>query len=211
VTTKDEEVLARNDRYVREFVEALHLCPYARQCRETGKLHRRVVRRREDALAAIREVEAFPPETVEVALLIFPEEPVEGEESARAFEAFCAGLREQMFAAHPEGAPFYSVAFHPDLPRDLLDASRAVRFIRRSPDPTLQLVRASVLRSVRGENDGGSRYVDVSQLSLEQAMALVSPITLAERIAEANLATLRREDPARVEALLSSFRDRNHP
>ena len=211
MTTKDQEVLARNDRYVRDFVEALHLCPYARQCRVSDKLHRRVVRRREDALAAIREVEALPVDSVEVALLIFPEEPASGEDSARAFEAFCAGLREQMFAAHPEGAPFYCVAFHPNLPRDLLDASRAVRFIRRSPDPTLQLVRASVLQSVRGERDGGSRYVDVSQLSLEQAMALVSPLSLAERIAEANLATLRREGPAQVEALLSSFRDRDHP
>jgi hypothetical protein len=211
VTTKDAEVLARNDRYLREFVEALHLCPYARQCRESGRLYRRVIRRGEDAVQAIREVEALPADAVEVALLIFPEEAADGEDSARAFEAFCAGLREQMFAAHPDGAPFYCVAFHPDLPQDLLDASRAVRFIRRSPDPTLQLVRACVLQSVRGENDGGSRYLDVSQLSLEEAMALVSPLSLAERIAEANLATLRSEGPARLEALLSSLRDRDHP
>jgi len=208
VTTPDEEVLARNDRYVRELVEGLHLCPYARHCRESGKLVRRVVRRREDALPAVREVEEMPPDTVEVALLIFPQEPADGEASARAFEAFCADLREQMFAAHGGVAPFYCVAFHPDLPRDLLDANRAVRFIRRSPDPTVQLVRASVLQSVRGPGDGGSRFVDVSQLSLEQAMALVSPLSLAQRIAEANLATLHREGPDRIEALLASFRRR---
>src|ERR1700694_3332674 len=99
-------------------------------------------------------------DAVEAALLIFPEEPADGEESARAFEAFGAALREQMFAAHPGQAPFYCVAFHPDLPRDLLDASRAVRFIRRSPDPTLQFVRASILIGVRGEDGGGSRDVD---------------------------------------------------
>src|SRR6266850_8060840 len=206
MTTLVERALARNDRYVREFVEALHLCPYARHCRESGKLHRRVIRRREDALEAIRQVEALPADDVEVALLIFPEEPADGEDSARAFEAFCAGLREQMFAAHPDGAPFYCVAFHPDLPRDLLDANRAVRFIRRSPDPTLQLVRASILIDVRGEGGGGSRYVDTSLLSLEQAMALVSPASLAERIAEANLATLQREGPDGLELLLSSLR-----
>ena len=67
-------------------------------------------------------------------------------------------------------------------------------------------MRATVLRSVRGQNDGGSRYVDTSKLSLEQAMALVSPLTLAERIAQANLATVRREGADRVEALLASFR-----
>jgi hypothetical protein len=206
VTTPDERVLARNDRYLREFVEALHLCPYAKRCREEGKLQRRVIRRREDALAAIREIEAMPADAVEVALLIFPEEPADGEESARAFEAFCAELREQMFASHPGQAPFYSVAFHPDLPRDLLDASRAVRFIRRSPDPTLQLVRASILVRVRGDGGGGSRYVDTSLLSLEQAMALLSPASLAERIGEANLATLQREGPDRLELLLSSLR-----
>lgn len=206
MTTPDERVLARNDRYLREFVEALHLCPYAKRCREEGKLQRRVIRRREDALAAIREIEAMPADAVEVALLIFPEEPADGEESARAFEAFCAELREQMFASHPGQAPFYCVAFHPDLPRDLLDANRAVRFIRRSPDPTLQLVRASILVRVRGDGGGGSRYVDTSLLSLEQAMALLSPASLAERIGEANLATLQREGPDRLELLLSSLR-----
>ena len=35
--------LARNERYVREFVEAFNLCPYARRCRETGKLQRVVL------------------------------------------------------------------------------------------------------------------------------------------------------------------------
>jgi hypothetical protein len=144
---------------------------------------------------------------VEVALLIFPAEPASGESSAREFVAFCADVRDRMFAAHGTGeAPFYCVAFHPDLPRDLLDANRAVHFIRRSPDPTLQLVRASVLRAVRGEHQGGSRYL--GQLLLEEAMALASPLSLAERIAEANFATLEREDPDRLEALLSSFRAR---
>jgi hypothetical protein len=211
VTTPDEAVLARNDRYVREFVEALQLCPYAKVCRESGKLHRRVVRSREAALPAIREIEAMPEDAVEVALLIFPDEPADGEPSARAFEAFCAGLRERMFAAHPGGAPFYCVAFHPDLPCDLQDAPRAVRFIRRSPDPTLQLVRASVLQSVRGPHRGGSRYVDASRLSLEEAMALVSPLSLSERIAEANWKTLGREGRGRLEALLASLRDVRDP
>lgn len=211
MTTLDEAVLARNDRYVRQFVEAFQLCPYAKSCRESGKLHRRVVRARADALPAIREIEEMPENAVEVALLIFPEEPADGEPSARAFEAWCATLREQMFAAHPAGAPFYCVAFHPDLPRDLQDAHRAVRFIRRSPDPTLQLVRASVLQSVRGQRAGGSRYLDASRLSLEEAMALVSPISLSERIAAANLDTLRREGPDRLEALLASLRVGGHP
>ncbi|HTO95583.1 MAG TPA: DUF1415 family protein [Myxococcales bacterium] len=210
MTTPDEEALARNDRYLREFVEGLRMCPYARVCREGGKLLRRVLRSREQALPAIAGLEALPKESVEVALFIFPGEPATGEASARAFQSFCAGVRDQMFARHRGEPPFYAVAFHPALPRDLSDANRAVQLVRRSPDPTLQLVRASVLRSVRGHDDGGSRYVDTSKLTLEQAMALVSPLTLAERIAQANLNTLQRMGPDEVEALLASFR-RHHP
>ena len=205
MTTADE-ALARNDRYVRDFVEALHLCPYAKRCRESGKLHRRVVPSREAAFEAVQAVEALPGEP-EVALLIFPGEPAAGLDSARAFETFGAALRDRMFAAHGGNPPFYLVAFHPDLPRDLLDAHRAVQFIRRSPDPTLQMVRASVLRAVRaGSPAGGSMFVDSSKLTLEQLMTLHSPLSLADRIAEANLEMLKREGPDRLEAQLAALR-----
>jgi hypothetical protein len=197
--------MERSDRYLRDFVEALHLCPFARRCREDGKLHRRVLLPEDDALAAIREIEALPADSVEVALLIFPQRPTGSTETARAFEAFGAQVRQTMFAAHFSGPPFYLVAFHPDLPRDLGDAHRAVQFIRRSPDPTLQLVRASVLQAVRGSN-GGERYVDSSKLSLEQMMALTVPVSTSDRIAEANLETLTREGPDKAESLLASLR-----
>jgi hypothetical protein len=197
--TTAEEALLRNDRYLREFVEALRLCPYARRCREEGKLHRRVLRSRAEALPAIAAIEALPAESVEVALLIFPDEPADGEAAARAFGSFCAELR-------PHLESFYCVAFHPALPRDLFDAQRAVQFIRRSPDPTLQLVRIATLTTVRGGDAGGSRYVDPAALSLEQLLALETPLSLSDRIAEANLETLRREDPDRVEKLLADLR-----
>jgi hypothetical protein len=215
--------MERSDRYLREFVEALHLCPFARRCREDGKLHRRVLLAGDDAMAAVSEVEGLPAESVEVALLIFPQSPTGSPETARAFEAFTTSLRDHMsqtsvdhtsqtsvdhtsqMPVGRESQTFYCVAFHPDFPRDLGDAHRAVPFIRRSPDPTIQLVRASVLRAVRGENNG-ERYVDPSKLTLEQMMALTVPISTSDRIAEANLATLQREDPARVESLLTSLR-----
>jgi hypothetical protein len=198
--------LARNDRYLREFVEALHMCPYAKRCRESGKLHRRVVFSRDDAFAAVRAVEALPEDSVEVALLIFPGEPAEGESSAQAFVAFCVDLRNRISDAHDGDPPFYCVAFHPDLPRDLHDSHRAVQFIRRSPDPTIQLVRASVLRSVRADKEGGSKFVDASNMTLEQLMAVTSPLGLSDLIAEENLEALHRENPDRIETLLASLR-----
>ncbi|MCA1828082.1 MAG: DUF1415 family protein [Myxococcales bacterium] len=194
--------LERNDRYIREFVEALRICPYAKTCREAGKLHRRVLSALDETLPAMHEIEAMPDGAVEVALLIFPDARADGVESAREFESFCASLR-------PSLTKFYCVAFHPDLPRDLFDAHRAVQFIRRSPDPTIQMVRASVLKAVRGANDGGTKVIDPSKLTLEELMTISSPLSLADRIAEANFQTLHREDPDNIERLLSEFRGHN--
>src|SRR5882672_5763322 len=96
MTTLVESALQRNDRYIREFVEALHLCPYAKHCRESGKLHRRVLLDAREAPQAMREIEALPDDSVEVALLIFPEIRADGLDSAREFESFCADLRPQL-------------------------------------------------------------------------------------------------------------------
>jgi hypothetical protein len=187
------EALRRNERYVREFVEALQLCPFAKRCREEGKLFRRVV---EEASApvAMRMLDLLPEEAVEVALLIVPA----FDRGARAFEELVASLR-------PNVRNYYCVAFHPDLPRDLADEHRSVPFIRRTPDPTMQMVRSSVLSRVRGNSDG-ERFVDISRLSTAEILALQSPISLSDRIAQQNLETLRWLGPDSVEALLESMR-----
>ena len=192
------EALARNDRYLAAFVERLNLCPFARRCRETGQLLRRViagVRPAEAARAAVREIEALPADSVEVALLICPE--LDG--GPRALDDLLAEVRP---AAHA----FYVVAFHPDLPEDLADPHRAVGFIRRSPDPTLQLVRSAVLDRVRGEHTGGSVFVDTSKLTAAELLALDAPEPLSDKIAKANLETVRREGPVVLRALLARLR-----
>lgn len=227
--------LARNDAYLRNFVEALGLCPYAKACREGGRLHRRVLLSRggepgsagfaqavADAAAAALEIGRLPSESVEVALLLFPSlapQLASGAAGAQAFEALCAALREELRRAHAgrahqegrpdvpgeaDAPPFYCVAFHPDLPEDLADEHRAVGLIRRSPDPTLQLVRRSVLQAVRG--DQGSTFVDARDLSREQLLAVAAARSVSDQIAQANLATLRREGPDAVRALLAGMR-----
>jgi hypothetical protein len=225
MTTPAEAALARNDAWLRDFVEALGLCPYARPCRAAGKLHRRVLLDRggprgsaafeQAAQAAARaafQIEALPAESVEVALLIFPNlDPAlaDGPEGADAFAQLCSALRDELArpraGASGGGAPaFYCVAFHPGLPQDLADAHRAVAFIRRSPDPTLQLVRANLLEEVRG--DQGSVFLDPGSLGPEVLLAADRPASVSERIARANLETLRREGADRIAALLASFR-----
>jgi len=200
--------LERNDRYVREFVEAFNLCPYAKRTRETGRLHRVVLLEESEAagealVRAIEKLEAMPPETVDVALMIFPALPA-GKDAFVAFEQMVATARETMQSRHPGGdTPFYCVAFHPDFAEDLSDEHRAVRFIRRSPDPTVQLVRASVLRAVRGS--GSTDYVDVKAMSAAELMAVTAPLSVSDRIGGANLRTLETEGPPRLRALLAEI------
>jgi hypothetical protein len=197
VESIEARALARNDRYLREFVEALELCPFARQCRESGRLVRRVLRGgrpAEATAAAVRELEATPEERLEVALLIYPE--LAG--GVRDFE----GLRDEVRRSL---RLFYCVAFHPDLPMDLSDANRAVAFLRRSPDPTLQLVRISTLDRVRSRRPGGSVYVDPSKLTTESVESL-APLSVSEQIAAANLRTLQAHDPAELQRLLAGLR-----
>ena len=189
--------LARNDRYLREFVEALELCPFARKCRESGRLARRVLRGgrpAEATAAAVRDLEATAEEQVEVALLIYPE--FAGD--VRAFEQFRDEVRRSLRL-------FYCVAFHPALPMDLSDANRAVSFLRRSPDPTLQLVRVTTLDRVRSGRPAGSVYVDASRPSPDELRKLGPLPSLSDQIAAANLRTLRRHEPVALSALLEAI------
>ncbi len=190
--------LARNDRYLREFVEALELCPFARRCRETGRLARRVLRGGrpgESTAAAVRELEATDEEQVEVALLIYPE--LEG--GVRELEELRDEVRRSLRL-------FHCVAFHPDLPMDLSDENRAVSFLRRSPDPTLQLVRIATLDRVRSGRPAGSVYLDPSKLSADELRSLQPALTVSEQIARANLRTLQRHDATRLASLLAELR-----
>ena len=213
--------LERNDRYVREFVEAFNLCPYAKRTRETGKLKRVVLLEAggapgtqgfEAAAAALDEAfgefEQMPVDEIDVGLVLLPSlhpELAFGTTGAHAFEQLLAEARERMNRRHPNGdTPFYCVPFHPGFAEDLSDEHRAVRFIRRSPDPTVQLVRASVLREVRGS--GAMEYVDVSRMSAAELMAVTAPLSVSDRIGQANLRTLREEGTERLRALLDGFR-----
>jgi len=200
VESIEAEALARNERYLREFVEALELCPFARRCRESGRLARRVLRggRPGQATAAVvRELEATTEEQVEVALLIYPE--LEG--GLRALEELRDEVRRSLRL-------FHCVAFHPDLPMDLSDENRAVSFLRRSPDPTLQLVRIATLDRVRSGRPAGSVYLDPSKLGADELRSLEAPLSVSEQIARANLRTLRQHDAADLQRLLAAFQSR---
>jgi hypothetical protein len=184
----DEETIAaafsRNDRYLREFIEALHICPYARSCREAGQLHRQVLLDRElDAPGVTARIRALDGRAdIEIGLLIFPRLRVD----PRAFERFIGEIRTRYGNDRTDPIGYFIVAFHPELPQQLHNANVAVRFLRRSPDPTIQLVRPSAIERARQ----GAR----------------DPEDLSRHIAEAGLRAVLAAGPERVAALLAGMR-----
>src|SRR5205823_9464189 len=131
----------------------------------------------------------LPERHCEVALFLVPGFP----DGPAAFLEVCAKVSLHLRL-------FHCVAFHPELKADFATENRAVQFLRRAPDPTLQLVRIATLERVRGERTGGTVYVPdpaVKDLHL--------PPSLSEEIARANLATILEHGPATLERLLQSF------
>ena len=188
----EHPALQRNDAYLRSFVEAFDVCPFAKTCRERGRLHRSVLTGSGPELQQAVDAAALALQTgdadVEVALLILPDIAME----PREFEAFALAVSERAklaLQASGQRFAFHVVAFHPRMPFRDDDAFRLVGLMRRSPDPTLQFVRASVLTALKGHAVADKLYValeDVAHLAPER---LEMPRDLSTRIAEANLRT----------------------
>lgn len=137
---KAAEVRRLLDRYLVEIVEAYGLCPWARSARTGGEVSVGIVwgarPTTDDWVGAARELLAMP--TTRVAMLVAPElalTPVE-----------LRAQREQVARRVVEAGV---ADFHPDAALDLANPARLVPFVRRSPDPLLQLVPLTILDAVR--------------------------------------------------------------
>jgi hypothetical protein len=194
-------------RYAVEIVEALGFCPYAERCREEGRTREVVMLDRTlDHGRALAEVRAIAEdEIVEVALLIFPRADLRRLELARFVEALRAAHQ-----ASSGGLVMAMEGFHPDAEPDLRAPERLVPFVRRTPDPTIQLVRHSVLDRVRRGGPSGTAFFDPSQSNLDELLRTPAPRPLHERIAVANHECVERLGAARVAAILDDIlRDRD--
>lgn len=171
----NDEVLARYDRYVREFLEVLNVCPFARKAREGGTLRRAVLRGETPdvaaCVAALQDVTSGPPEALEVAVLILPDVPWD----ASVFSRFVSQVRPVFTRdSNPPGG-FYLVAMHPEHVKDLSTPDRAVAFMRRTPHPSIQVARASVIHAARGNNrnaQGETTSDVVARVGLENVQAM---------------------------------------
>ena len=175
--TLEGEALRLNARYVEEVVIGWDLCPWAARAWRDGEVERRVFpspRPEAAAVAAFVEQIAARPRC-SVGLAIFPRVDL----PVAAWDRFAEEVRRA-------GGPFLVAAFHPSdrgAATPAATPAQLVSLIRRTPDPTLQLVRASLIDAL----GAGGRDVSAD-------------------VAQANFATVARRDPARLVALLDDLR-----
>jgi hypothetical protein len=80
-----------------------------------------------------------------------------------------------------------------------------IPFLRRTPDPTIQVVRQTALDRVRGTSQEGTSFFDLSSLAV-LPLPQKEPLSLRQRIGQANLETTLKVGPETLEALLSDIR-----
>ena len=176
------EALRVNARYVEEVVIGWGLCPWAARAWTEGQVTQRVFT---DAEPDVEPVAAFVDELVArpdaaIGLAIFPRAGV----TVGAWESFAERVRRGVRG-------FLLAAFHPDYGQmgdAPVDPARLVAHIRRTPDPTLQLVRASLIDDLA--RDGRDLSADIARDN-HNTVAARGPAAL-----DALLADIRRDRDA---------------
>lgn len=187
-SSRRDEVIRLLDRYLVEIVERYDLCPWARGARQKGEVAVEVLWGTPDIatwVGASKHMLSQPNATV--AMVIAPELSID--------RIRFHGVRNEVAAA----IPTVGVAeFHPDADLDLVSPARLVPFVRRSPDPLLQLVPLSVLESVRGVPPVADREQQAKMLGGNAA-----PLRrdAGDRIAATNHATVK----ASVDVVLATL------
>lgn len=194
-----------HDRYVIEVVEALSVCPWAERSRLDGRTRQAVVVSTEPSIAEglVAIDSLISDDRLEVGFLIFPRFDVGRVE----FERFVAELRRADAARVGLSGPSMAMAaFHYDADPDVRSASRLVPFMRRSPDPTVQLIRRTILDELRGPGDHGTAFVDPRTTDLRALLEVKKKPPLHERIAGMNAEKVRELGVEHFEALFAAIR-----
>ena len=183
------EALRVYRRYMLEVVEGFTLCPWAAAARRDGHVVEAVILAENPAdpqqsLTLLESLKAAL--ETDIALFIYPDLELD----RLSFESFVRTVRERDAARHELGTiPFAMAAFHPDA----------------RPDPTIQVVRCSVLDRVRGNSPEGTSFFDLADLGT-LPLPKKEPVSLRQRIAQANLATALEVGIDTLEALFQDIR-----
>lgn len=167
------------ERYLVEVVERHELCPWARGAREGGELAVGVLWGAPALDAWVAEAERLlaGPAT-RVAMVVAPELVISREA--------LAALRDAVAARVPSAGV---AEFHPEAALDLSTPARLVPFLRRAPDPLLQLVPLHLIDAVRAAPPVADRARQATMLG---GHAEPPRGEIAARIAAANHATVSR-------------------
>lgn len=192
---KSAEVRRILERYLVEVVERYELCPWARSSRLAGEIAIDILWGTPplDAWVDAATI-ALGGRSTRVAMIVAPELAI-ARDDLRA-------LRDEVAARIPSAGVAH---FHPDAPLDLGSASRLVPFVRRSPDPLLQLVPLHILDGVRGSLPHASLP---QQAQILAGRASSPRDDAAERIARANYATVTAQRATMIQTLQSIAADR---
>jgi hypothetical protein len=186
VDPREREVRRLLERYVVEIVEAYELCPWAHAARVHGELAVAVLWSTppDDLWVATAEQLLAAPRA-RIAMIVAPELS----ESASELRA----LRDRVAARLPAAGV---ADFHPGAALDLATPARLVPFLRRAPDPLLQLVPLALLETVRAAPPPTALADQARMLGGHMPPP---PGDVTERIAVANHARVAA-DPAALEA-----------
>ena len=192
--SRAREVRRILDRYLIEVVERHQLCPWARGAREHGEIAVAILWGAPllaSWIAAAARLLAEP--ATRVAMIIAPELGIDR-------PAFAA-LRDAVAAQLPSAGV---AEFHPGAVLDLATPARLVPFLRRSPDPLLQLVPLALLDAVRGAPPVADRAVQATMLGGQAPPRR----DVVGQIAAANHAQVRASHAAIAETLDDIAADR---
>lgn len=193
--TKSAEVHRILERYLVEVVEAHALCPWARTARTSGELAVAIVwdtPALADWIAAAERALAGP--GVRVAMIVAPELAIAPADLRAVRDAVAARV------------PTAGIAdFHPEAALDLASPARLVPFLRRAPDPMLQLVPLAILDAVRAAPPVAER---AHQAQILGGHAAPPRADVATEIAAANHATVSAHHAAIAATLDAIAADR---
>jgi hypothetical protein len=196
--TRAAEVRRILERYLVEVVERHALCPWARAARERGELAVGILwgdPALEAWVAEAARLLAAP--ATRVAMVVGPESAVT--------RPALAALRDQVAARLPAAGV---AEFHPDAALDLETPARLVPFLRRSPDPMLQLVPLALIDDARARA-GGAAAPDLARQAAMLGGRAAPVRELADEIAAVNHATVAAAHAAISAALDAIAADRS--
>ncbi len=199
-----EEAIRLFRRYAVEMVEGLSLCPWAHVSRRDGHVREVVLTEPELDLAsvarAIDELSKLP--QIEIGIILFPRIEVD----RPTFERFVVQVRaHDESLGRPRAEAWAMAEFHPEAPALLTPDGAFTNFVRRTPDPTIQLVRQSALERVRRGDNHGSGYFDISLLTEDTVFEAVEA-PLHERVLENNRDEIARVGLSEVAARFAEIR-----